>query len=439
MAALGALAAVAAGMAVASPSAQAADPTSSNGASAGSDPASRERAFAAASAEYGVPRTVLEAVSYAQTRWDFNPGHSTSGGYGPMHLVDANLGSAAEGRGLGDAPAPAPAPAADTLGRAATLTGLPEAALRTDERANIRGGAALLAATQKRLGLPTGASTDAGQWYAAVADASGLDRAGRRLGLRRRRLLRHRLRRLAADRRRQAGLARPLEREAAGRPGRPARPAQEAERRPRRLPARTRLRVGPRALPGRLGARRLRQPRPREPPAPRRRSRTSSSTTPRRPTTRRSSSRRTRRTSLALHPALLRRPRRPAPPGQGRRLARRQLVRQRPLDRPRARGLRGDRARRGTPSRCTAPRPRWCATSPRSTTSRSTAQHIIGHDKVPGTTPRNVAGMHWDPGPYWDWEHYFELLGAPLQSHTVRCTPRTSSASCPASRTTGRP
>ena len=87
------------------------------GASAGSDPASRERAFAAASAEYGVPRTVLEAVSYAQTRWDFNPGHSTSGGYGPMHLVDANLGSAAEGRGLGEAPAPAPAPAADTLGR----------------------------------------------------------------------------------------------------------------------------------------------------------------------------------------------------------------------------------------------------------------------------------------------------------------------------------
>ena len=101
MAALGALAAVAAGMAVASPSAQAADPTASNAASAGSDPASRERAFAAASAEYGVPRTVLEAVSYAQTRWDFNPGHSTSGGYGPMHLVDANLGSAAEGRGRG--------------------------------------------------------------------------------------------------------------------------------------------------------------------------------------------------------------------------------------------------------------------------------------------------------------------------------------------------
>jgi hypothetical protein len=23
--------------------------------------------------------------------------------------------------------------------------------------------------------------------------------------------------------------------------------------------------------------------------------------------------------------------------------------------------------------------------------------------------------MHWDPGPYWDWSHYFDLLGAPLR------------------------
>ncbi|HYU83266.1 MAG TPA: N-acetylmuramoyl-L-alanine amidase, partial [Kribbellaceae bacterium] len=40
--------------------------------------------------------------------------------------------------------------------------------------------------------------------------------------------------------------------------------------------------------------------------------------------------------------------------------------------------------------------------------------HIIGHDKVPGPTPSRVRGMHWDPGPYWDWEHYFDLLGAPF-------------------------
>ncbi|MFJ1762085.1 N-acetylmuramoyl-L-alanine amidase [Amycolatopsis sp. NPDC088138] len=40
--------------------------------------------------------------------------------------------------------------------------------------------------------------------------------------------------------------------------------------------------------------------------------------------------------------------------------------------------------------------------------------HIIGHDNVPGTIPSTIAGMHWDPGPYWDWSHYFDLLGAPL-------------------------
>lgn len=40
--------------------------------------------------------------------------------------------------------------------------------------------------------------------------------------------------------------------------------------------------------------------------------------------------------------------------------------------------------------------------------------HIIGHDNVPGTIPSTIKGMHWDPGPYWDWSHYFDLLGAPL-------------------------
>ncbi|WP_461027688.1 N-acetylmuramoyl-L-alanine amidase, partial [Streptomyces sparsus] len=43
-------------------------------------------------------------------------------------------------------------------------------------------------------------------------------------------------------------------------------------------------------------------------------------------------------------------------------------------------------------------------------------QHVIGHDNVPGGTPAAVRGMHTDPGPYWDWRHYFELLGAPFDS-----------------------
>lgn len=40
--------------------------------------------------------------------------------------------------------------------------------------------------------------------------------------------------------------------------------------------------------------------------------------------------------------------------------------------------------------------------------------HIIGHDEIPGTIATNQAGMHWDPGPFWDWAHYMNLVGAPL-------------------------
>ena len=415
MAALGALAAVAAGMAVASPSAQAADPSASNGASAGSDPASRERAFAAASAEYGVPRTVLEAVSYAQTRWDFNPGHSTSGGYGPMHLVDANLGSAAEGGAWARRRLRRrhPLPTRSAGGRA--LTGLSEDALRTDEGANIRGGAALLAATQKRLGLPTGESTDAGQWYAAVADASGSTERGRRVGLRRRRILRHRLRRLAADRRRQAGLARPLEREAADGPGRPARPAQEANN-------------GPVDCPPGLDCEWV--------PAP--------------------------YEELGSEPGdygnhdLASRPAAPEDhehrhPQHGGDLRHDPQARDRP-DVPRVElhpaQSDGHIAQHLEPKDVgwhagnwyvnghsiglehegfAATGAQWFSEPMYRSSARLVRylakeydipldmQHIFGHDQIPGSRPANVAGMHWDPGPYWNWEHYFQLLGAPLQ------------------------
>ncbi len=41
-------------------------------------------------------------------------------------------------------------------------------------------------------------------------------------------------------------------------------------------------------------------------------------------------------------------------------------------------------------------------------------QHVLGHDNVPGTTTATIRGMHTDPGPYWDWAHYFKLLGRPF-------------------------
>ena len=43
--------------------------------------------------------------------------------------------------------------------------------------------------------------------------------------------------------------------------------------------------------------------------------------------------------------------------------------------------------------------------------------HIIGHDDVPGPLDSYVAGMHWDPGPYWDWNQYMTLVGGALSGN----------------------
>ncbi|MFR9795530.1 N-acetylmuramoyl-L-alanine amidase [Streptomyces sp. MS06] len=40
-------------------------------------------------------------------------------------------------------------------------------------------------------------------------------------------------------------------------------------------------------------------------------------------------------------------------------------------------------------------------------------EHIIGHDEVPGILDAKVKSQHWDPGPFWDWNHYMQLMGAP--------------------------
>ena len=140
----------------------------------GSGSGAGAQAFAAAAQEFGVPTSVLEAVSYAQTRWEGHAGqHNTNGGYGPMNLVDATLLTADVARQRAGVASTTSVPSSlDTLGRAAGMLGISRAALRTDTAANIRGGAALLAATQASLHLPVGTATDAGQWYAAVTAAS---------------------------------------------------------------------------------------------------------------------------------------------------------------------------------------------------------------------------------------------------------------------------
>ncbi|WP_394832431.1 N-acetylmuramoyl-L-alanine amidase [Pendulispora rubella] len=118
----------------------------------------RQQAFRGAAQEFGVPESVLLGVSYMESRWDSNGGRpSRAAGYGPMHLTGAG-----------------------SLARAAALTGLDEATLRTDPEQNIRGGAALLAEYQREL-VATGPHADPAEWYGAVAHYSGaMDRGAAR-------------------------------------------------------------------------------------------------------------------------------------------------------------------------------------------------------------------------------------------------------------------
>ncbi|MEU9701715.1 N-acetylmuramoyl-L-alanine amidase [Streptomyces sp. NPDC047981] len=159
-------------------------------------PGSLQRQFAAAAERQGVPPSVLLAVSYLQSRWDGHGGApSVTGGYGPMHLTDTVTALAdaphhshgtEDARG-DDARAPrhgsasaTPLPTRDrlperlkTLDRAAALTGIPAEQLRTGTAANIEGGAALLAAAQRASGRPPGG--DPADWFGAVARYSGAD------------------------------------------------------------------------------------------------------------------------------------------------------------------------------------------------------------------------------------------------------------------------
>lgn len=117
------------------------------------DSSSLVQEFEQASTEYGVPKGLLLAMGYVNTRWEMPPPGASHyepgslhgwGGYGIMHLVKN--------------------PSADTLGAAADLTGIPEETLKTDRRANVLGGAALLAESQ---GGPRPAGL--GGWFGAVA------------------------------------------------------------------------------------------------------------------------------------------------------------------------------------------------------------------------------------------------------------------------------
>ncbi len=131
----------------------------------------RQAAFQAAAHEFGVPTGVLLAVSYQESRWEAHRGTpSASGGYGPMALTDVPA-SALNQRGDG-VPRSADVPALHTVDTAATLLGVPASQLKSDDATNIRGGAALLARYAKKLDAGTLPSSPA-DWYGAVARYSG--------------------------------------------------------------------------------------------------------------------------------------------------------------------------------------------------------------------------------------------------------------------------
>lgn len=128
--------------------------------------------FASAAEEFDVPVSVLVALSYHETRLMPHDGTSIDGGYGLMDLrtyTPAQV-SGRDGRKV----APAPKKPADyyTLDHAVKLLGKPVGQLQTDDRQNIRGAAAVLAATAKQLhnGKLPGAL---GDWYGAVAQFAG--------------------------------------------------------------------------------------------------------------------------------------------------------------------------------------------------------------------------------------------------------------------------
>ncbi|GAB1646376.1 N-acetylmuramoyl-L-alanine amidase [Krasilnikovia sp. MM14-A1259] len=413
---------------------------------------SRQRAYADAAASSGVPEAVLLAVSYLESRWDVNGGlPSTSAGFGPMHLTDAAfvapLPTPAAARGTdgrrGDAPdprsadrlapparpdtrpcgtgggcaarpAPAdpPADAAQTLDTAAALTGLDKTTLRSDPAANIRGGAALLATYQRALGAPL--TGDVRRWYGAVARYAG-----------------------AADRDGAAGFADEVY--ATIRSG--------AERvtddgHPVRLTADP---VTPdRSWLDRLGLRRPAHPRvlqcPRDVscewlPAPYQQLSADPgdygnhdlSHRPRNQTihyivihdTEESWAGSVRLaqdpTYVAWHYTI-----RSADGHIAQHLQIKDVGWHAGNWYVNATSIGVEHegyAAQGAwyteaMYRASAKLVRYLATRWDIPLDR---QHIIGHDNVPGPLPATVAGMHWDPGPYWDWAHYFDLLGAPLR------------------------
>ena len=107
-------------------------------------------AFASAAARYDVPRDLLVALGYSESRLDQHDGlPSVANGFGMMHLASN--------------------PTNRSLDEAAALTGLSVAQLQTRPEANIHGAAAVLRSYADQLGLSAADRDRTGAWYPVVA------------------------------------------------------------------------------------------------------------------------------------------------------------------------------------------------------------------------------------------------------------------------------
>lgn len=108
------------------------------------------QAFADAAAQFDVPRDLLVTIGYAETRLNDHDGQpSVANGYGIMHLVENNQ--------------------AHTLSLAAQLLNVSPDVLKTDSAQNIRGGAAVLRRYADEQGLTADARKNMAEWYSVVA------------------------------------------------------------------------------------------------------------------------------------------------------------------------------------------------------------------------------------------------------------------------------
>ena len=379
--------------------------------------------FATAARRHGVPAALLAALSHAQTRWGDHAGRpSASLGYGPMHLVD--------GAALEQARLRAGKPTGrvvDTLGDAAAATGLGVARLRTDPAANIAGAAALLARHQAAAGRPVGRGTDPGAWYATVAETSGLVTPAAQLDLA------DAVVRVLTDggRVELAGgerLLLPARRTAAA-PGQRA-PLRARVVRARRLARRRDSTDRAEAPPG-LDVEWLPAPYEQYGPEPGDYGNHDLARRPQEPAI----------THVVVHDteggydgviAMVQDPTyvswQYTLRSDDGHVA--QHVRARDVAwhagnwwvNMHSIGLEHEGyAAQGAPwysepmYRASARLVRYLARRHGIPLDRA---HVIGHDQVPGATTSSIPRMHWDPGPFWDWEHYFTLMGAPLRAGT---------------------